>query len=458
LLTVLLVEDDADVRASLASALSEEGYEVTSVGNGNAALHALDTTTFDLVLCDMRLPGVDGMTIFRRVRQVSPGTDVILMTSFGAVGDAVSALKEGAHDYLTKPFDIDELIVRAGAIAKKRALERELSEARARLATAGDVPIVGASPAMTRVLERLETVAGSDAPVVISGESGTGKELAARRLHARSARSAGPFVAVNCAAFPEHLLEAELFGYERGAFTGAVRRRDGRFKAADRGTLFLDEVAEIPLSAQAKLLRVVQDGLIEPLGTNAGMRVDVRLVSATHRDLKRAVAEGTFRGDLFYRLHAVGLHLPPLRERPGDLPLLVSHFLVSFGPVGPKPPDISLRAWQALSVYPFPGNVRELAHAIQHAVILSRGGMVDVEHLPEDITLVAAGMRSELRPLAPLAVVLRHAEREHLLKALAVAGGKKARAAELLGISRKTLWEKLRGHGLPDSDLDEAVT
>ncbi|HEY5243644.1 MAG TPA: sigma 54-interacting transcriptional regulator, partial [Polyangiaceae bacterium] len=264
----------------------------------------------------------------------------------------------------------------------------------------------------------------------------------------------GPFVAVNCAAFPETLLEAELFGYERGAFTGAVKRREGRFKGADRGTLFLDEVAEMPLPAQAKLLRVVQDGVIEPLGTNTGIRVDVRLVSATNRNLKKAIAEGRFREDLYYRLHGVGLHLPALRERPGDLPLLVAHFLARSTPTGRPPPEIALQAWQALSTYPFPGNVRELAHAVQHAAILSRGGAILLEHLPDDIVKVATTGHVP-RTVAPLAAVLKQAEREHLLKALAIADGKRVRAAELLGISRKNLWEKLRAHGIADSDLDE---
>jgi DNA-binding NtrC family response regulator len=457
-LRVLLVEDDPDVRVMVARGLANAGHTVTPVADGAVALERLAATVFDVVVCDIRLPRIDGMTVFREARRAAPGTDVVLMTSYAAVGEAVAALKEGANDYLTKPFDVEELVVRLAAISKTRALERELEEARRRLAGATDADIVGASPAIARVLDRLATVAASDAPVVISGESGTGKELLARRLHSRSSRAAGPFVAVNCAAFPETLLDAELFGYERGAFTGATRRRDGRFKAADRGTLFLDELAELPLSAQAKLLRVVQDGFVEPLGTNARVRVDARLVSATNRDLKKAIAEGRFREDLYYRLHAIGLHLPPLRERPGDLPLLVSHFLTVYAPAGERPPNISLRAWQALAAYPFPGNVRELAHAIQHAVILARGGPVHLEHLPDDIARVASAMKNESQSVAPLALVLRQTEREHLLRAVAIAGGKRSRAAELLGISRKNLWEKLRAHGLSDSDLDESAS
>jgi two-component system response regulator HydG len=454
-LRILLVEDDPAVRLAVAPVLSAAGHDVVAVADGAAALERLAAEVFDLVITDLRLPRVDGLTVFRSARALPTRTDVILMTSFASVADAVNALKEGAHDYLTKPFDVDELVLRVGMIAQRRGLERELETARTRLAGGADVEIVGASPAIAALLDRLATVAPSDAPVLVVGETGTGKELVARRLHARSQRASGPFVAVNCAAFPDTLLEAELFGYERGAFTGAVKKREGRFKAADHGTLFLDEVAEMPLSAQAKLLRVVQEGVIEPLGTNTGVRVDVRLVSATNRDLKKAIAEGRFRQDLYYRLHGIGLQLPPLRERPGDLPLLVAHFLSRYSPAGQKLPEISLPAWQALSTYPFPGNVRELAHAVQHAAILSRGGTLLLEHLPDDIVKVATATIPGNRTASPLALVLKQAEREHLLKALAVAGGKRVVAAELLGISRKNLWEKLRAHGISDSDLDE---
>jgi len=395
-LRILLVEDDPDIRHAVLDALGEAGHEVVPLADGAAALERISAELFDVVVTDVRLPKVDGLAVFRHARHVSPRTEVILMTSYGAVEDAVAALKQGAHDYLTKPFDVEELVIRIRGIAAKRALERELDEARAQLAGAADGAIVGASPALRRLLDRLTTVADSDAPVLITGETGTGKELVARRIHARSPRASGPFVAVNCAAFPETLLEAELFGHERGAFTGAVKKREGRFKAADGGTLLLDEIAEMPLQAQAKLLRVLQDGVIEPLGTNASVHVDVRIVSATHRDLRRRVAEGAFREDLFYRLNVVGLHIPPLRERPGDLPLLANHFLRAYLPPGADLPQISVRAWQALSTYPFLGNVREFAHAIQHAVVLARGGAIDVEHLPDDIARVARAVRANV--------------------------------------------------------------
>jgi DNA-binding NtrC family response regulator len=462
MLRILLVEDDPDVRGAVEDALSEAGHDVTAVSDGQVALERLHSSAYDLLVSDIRLPHVGGIKLFEVVRDLSPSTSVILMTSFATATEAVAALKRGAHDYLTKPFDVDELVIRVAAIAEKKSLLRELDHARAVLAGSPETAVVGSSPAIARLLDLVATVAPSDAPVLVTGESGTGKELIAQRLHALSPRAGKPFVAVNCAAFPETLLEAELFGHERGAFTGAVKKRDGRFRAAHGGTLLLDEVAEIPLPAQAKLLRVLQEGVFEPLGSNTPVRVDVRVVSATHRDLKARIAAGAFREDLYYRLNGINLHVPPLRERSSDLPLLVSYFLDRFGVGGDHAtgsPELSVDAWRALASYPFLGNVRELAHAVQHAVVLSRGGPIGLEHLPADIrTFATAGDDAGASPLRPLAAVLRQAEREHLLRALGVAQGKRVRAAELLGISRKNLWEKLKDQGLSDSDLDEPVS
>ena len=303
---------------------------------------------------------------------------------------------------------------------------------------------------MVQLLDLVETIADSDAPVLITGESGTGKELIAKTVHRLSGRRDGPFVAVNCAAFPETLLEAELFGHERGAFTGAVKARDGRFMAAKGGTLFLDEIAEIPPMAQAKLLRVLQEGLIEPLGTNNQMDVDVRVVSATHRNLKERIRDGLFREDLYYRLNVLDVAIPPLRDRRSDLPLLVEHFLTRLVKPGRETPSIAPRAWAAISEYAFPGNVRELEHAIQRAVVLSRGKEIDLEHLPEDLrgaTDVPSGRTADDQaPLRPLSTAVKEFEHQYLMRALSAAHGKKAKAAELLGISRKNLWEKLRAH------------
>ena len=309
---------------------------------------------------------------------------------------------------------------------------------------------------MRRLLDRLETVAVSDAPVLVTGESGTGKELVARRIHAASPRRAGPFVAVNCAAFPEGLVEAELFGHERGAFTGAIRKREGRFKLADGGTLLLDEVAELPLPAQAKLLRVLQEGVIEPLGSNALVRVDVRIVSATHRDLRRRIAEGLFREDLYYRLNVVGLHIPPARasRRPAHARHRTSSACTRrrARPI----PEVSLPAWQALAAHPFLGNVRELGHAIQHAVVLSRGGPIELEHLPADVVRVQKpGVDGPAEPLRPLSAVVKAAEREHLLRGprdhrRPASSARRSSSASRARISGRSL----QAHGISDSDIE----
>ena len=362
------------------------------------------------MLCDIRLPRIDGLTLFRRVRQESPGTDVILITAHAAVADAVAALKEGAYDYITKPFDIDEIILQMERIGVQRALKRELEQARAELSqrkagTNGARAIIGRSPPMLRLSDRVETIAQSDAPVLITGESGTGKELIARTLHERSRATSKPFIAVNCAAFPETLLEAELFGHERGAFTGAVKRRDGRFKAADGGTLLLDEVAEVPLPAQAKLLRVLQEGTVEPLGTNEVTRVDVRIISATHRNLRERIREGKFREDLYYRLNVLDIEIPPLRERRGDLPLLLQYFLNKFTPPGRDAVD---------------GRAARLGGAVAIRVPGQRARV-----RPRDRARRGAGGRRRDRRRAPARRHHRDARRHHQLdrRQPALAGG-----------------------------------
>jgi two-component system response regulator AtoC len=468
MLDVLLVDDEPSIRLSVGDALQAAGYRVTLAADGGEAAELIATRVFDVVVSDIRLPKLDGLSLFRRIRAESPSTDVILITAYGRVSDAVQALKEGARDYLTKPFDNDEICLRVAAAADRRNLQRELENARAELASRSGPALIGRSPTMARLGERISTMAGSHAPVLITGESGTGKELVAKSLHELSPRRKGPFVAVNCAAFPDTLLEAEFFGHERGAFTGAVKKRDGRFKAADGGTLFLDEVGEISLPAQAKLLRVLQEGAFEPIGTNTQVQVDVRVVSATNRNLKDRVAEGRFREDLYYRLKVLDISIPPLRDRQGDLPILVEHFMKRLGATPGT--GFSTAAWSVLTHYPFPGNVRELEHAIEHAVVLSHGREIGVEHLPSDMVAAvtasvapaageaaatgSAGLEAlpAAGPVRPLAVALKEFERAHLLQALTASGGRKTKAAEILGISRKNLWEKLRGHGIGDSD------
>ncbi|HEY2515373.1 MAG TPA: sigma-54 dependent transcriptional regulator [Polyangiaceae bacterium] len=453
MLDLLLVDDDASTRLELANALRKEGHSVTEAADGGDAIRRLSAEVFDVVVTDMRMPQADGRAVLRTVRHESPSTDVIVMTSFGDVADAVSALKGGAYDYLTKPFEIDEMLLRLRRIIDTRALQRELAAARAELARCDTAAmLVGQSPAMTRLRELVATVAPSDASVLILGETGAGKEVVARTLHAMSSRHSGPFVAVNCAAFPETLLEAELFGHERGAFTGAVKRRDGRFKAAHRGTLMLDELGEMPLAAQAKLLRVLEERTIEPLGSHQPVPIDVRVVSATHRDLRRLIREGRFREDLYFRLRVVTLDVPPLRERRSDLALLVQHFAKKYSRTG-EVPQISLAAWGALSRYGFPGNVRELAHVVQHALVLTRDGTVELEHLPRE--LVGNGAPEPTGATDSLSNAVRSFERDYLLRALTLTGGRRARTAEILGISRKTLWEKVRSLGIADADLQD---
>lgn len=447
-LSILLADDEPTIRLSVGDALAAEGHQVLTLPDGQAAYEALQQMPYDLLLSDIRMPKLDGMTLFGRARAIRPDMDVVLMTAYGSIKDAVTALSAGAADYLTKPFELDELLARVRRIAEQRALREALVAARRELASAKGIDgIVGSSPAIVRLRERIATLADAEANVLVQGESGTGKELVARSLHHLSRRTNKRFVAVNCAAFPESLLEAELFGHERGAFTGAVRKREGRFLLADGGTLFLDEVAEMPLLAQAKLLRVLQEGTFEPLGCSRSQRVDVRVIAATHRDLKQRVASGTFREDLYFRLRVLDLSIPPLRERGDDLHLLVAHFLGKFGR-----PDTSIAptVWGVIASYPFPGNVRELEHTIQHAVVLSRGAEIRLEHLPTDL------IGSATLPLdpgdRPLAVALRDFERHYIQNALVKASGVRQKAAEILGISRKNLWEKLKALELSSAD------
>jgi DNA-binding NtrC family response regulator len=451
MLKVLVVEDEQDLCELVAETLGDDGYEVSCANDGAEALVTAGAASFDVVLADMRLPSVDGLALLRRLRTESPETDVIVMTGDAAVADAVAVLREGAFDYLTKPINLDELRVQLQRLAAFRSLRREVAAIRTELREppSSRDQLVGHSPGMLRLIKRMETIAHSDAAVVITGESGTGKELVARALHEGSGRRPKAFVAINCAAFPDTLIEAELFGHERGAFTDATGRREGRFKTAHGGTLFLDEVAELSQAAQAKLLRVLQEGTIEPLGSNETVKVDVRVISATHRDLRARISAGLFREDLYYRINTLDIAIPPLRSRGGDLPVLVQHFIKRFSNPARPTDGITWRAWNALSTYPFPGNVRELMHTVQHAALLSAGGKIDLEHLPTAIRGEAPSRVVRRAPvMAPLGSALKQFERDYLIRVLAQFDGKKARAADSLGISRKNLWEKLRMHGI----------
>jgi DNA-binding NtrC family response regulator len=449
MLNILLVDDEPDLRVSLGQVLRDEGHDVDLASDGEAAMARLSTRPFDLIVSDVRLPKVDGLTLLRRVRREFPTTEVLLMTAYGSIGDAVSAMKDSAVDYLTKPFDIDELVTVVEHIDDRRRARDEHARARVELIQNDEQAgprLIGRCPAVLELIEKVDTIADTQAAVLLTGESGTGKELVAHMLHERSGRRDQPMIVVNCAAVPPSLIEAELFGHERGAFTGAVKKREGRFKAADGGTLFLDEIGETPLETQAKLLRVLQEGEVVPVGANSGAKVDVRLVSATNRDLKAMVAEGRFREDLYYRIKVFELHLPTLRERLADLPLLVEQFLREFRPGESEPPVLSPAAWAALRDYAFPGNVRELRHAIQHASILARGHEIDLVHLPPEL----AGKREANDGTSPrsLGEAMRQYEKEIIVRTIRGTGEQRQRAAKLLGISRKSLWKKLTKYGL----------
>lgn len=450
-LAVLVAEGDVSLRAMICDALHAAGHSAVAVEDHQAALARLADAPFDVLVCDLQSERVDGLALLHQIKLHAAAIAVILVTDFRAEGGdvhglAAQALKEDVDDHVTKPFDVLDLVLRIERLGERRHVEHELRLARVDIAPNGaSSRLIGRSPLMRSLIERVETIAPANASVLVVGESGTGKELVARAVHDASTRASGPFVAVNCAAFPESLIEAELFGHERGAFTGATHRREGRFKAADGGTLLLDEVGEIPLSVQAKLLRVLQEGAVEPLGSNRPIELDVRLICATHRNLRQMVGAGTFREDLYYRLNVLDIHVPPLRRRRADLPLLVSHFYLRFAGEGSEP-RIAPRAWAALMSHPFPGNVRELEHAIQHAVVLARGGEIDIWHLPYDLRGDIDADEPASSAFRPLSESMRDFERQCLLVALNHSAGAKREAARLLGISRKTLWEKLKSH------------
>lgn len=441
---ILIVEDDPGLRFTMTDALEGKGFAVTGADNGVDAIRRLLDEAFDLVVTDLRLPGKDGMEVLRAAKGKIPPPSVVVMTGYGSVESAVAAMKSGAEDYMTKPFPVEALLLLLDKILRLRALEEENRDLKRRILDRSLFEeLVGASKAMVDVFDLVSTVAGTDATVLLLGESGTGKELAARALHRRGKRKDGPFVPLNCSAIPESLFEAEIFGYEKGAFTGADRRRAGKIEQADGGTLFFDEVTEIPVSAQAKLLRVLEDRSFTRLGGSETVHVDLRVISATNRqDMKALVDEGRFRMDLFYRLNVFEIRMPPLRDRREDIPLLVEHFIEKLG--GGR--RLSEKAMALLMDHPFPGNVRELWNVMERASILCGEGTIGPEHLPPEflgarISPPAIPLPDEILPLRD---AIRRFEASYIEKALEVTGGSKARAADLLQIGRKALWERLK--------------
>jgi DNA-binding NtrC family response regulator len=445
---ILVVDDDGNALRALATMLRAEGYVTETAPDGQKALHMLDTFEPDVVLTDLMMPILDGMGLVEQGRSKAPHASFVMMTASGSIELAVQAIKNGAENFLTKPLDLDAVSALVERACGKARLSREAAGLRERLASRFRVEnILGQHPSMQRLLKTIAQVAPSKATVLIHGESGTGKELIAAAIHQNSQRSHKPFVRLNCAALAESLLESELFGHERGAFTGAMTRREGRFKQAHEGTLFLDEVSEIPLPMQVKLLRFLQEKQFERVGGNETLTVDVRIVAATNRDLKERMKAGLFREDLFYRLNVVQVDVPPLRVRKSDIPLLATAFLQRFAlDNGRTIRGFSEAALRGLLSYPWPGNVRELENAIERAVVLCPGDQLGPEHLPA----VPDDAVRDLELLVP-GISMAELERMAILQTLDAVGGSTAKAAEILEISRRKIQYRLKEWGITDT-------
>ena len=448
---VMLVEDEKITRITLGDALDKNGHEVVSCRDGRDALSRLDETV-DVVISDLRMPGMDGLELLRRIKDMSPDVEVVLMTAYSTVANAVEALKLGAYDYLTKPFDTSEMLLILEHLDAHRTLVKENLRLRDRIRSQGIGRLVGASKPMRELAATIDAVAAGDYTVLITGESGTGKELVAGAIHERSSRNRGPFVKVSCAALSETVLESELYGHERGAFTGADRLHRGRFERSTGGTLFLDDIDDFPLPLQVKLLRTLQEKEIERVGGTSTIKVDLRMIAATKVDLLDLVAKGRFREDLFYRLNIVPVVVPPLRDRIEDVPLLVGHFLTKHAPRRPGL-DVSPAAMRRLSAWPWPGNVRELENCVQRMVALARGDILEERDLPPEYLEETAVPNAPAMPSADDATVdfdsvIGEAERNLLRWALDREQGNQSRAAARLGLARTTFCSKLKKHGL----------
>jgi two-component system NtrC family response regulator len=448
--SILLVDDDPSLRRVVEYQLREAGYDVRGVESAADALEAVAADAYDLIVTDLIMPGLSGLDLLERVRAIRPESAVVVITAHGEVATAVRAMQLGALDFLEKPFARERLLV---AVEKAVELVRLRDENRRLRAQVGESAsfssIVGSSPALRAALADLERAAETDATVLLLGESGTGKELAARAIHARSRRKDGPFVVVNCSAIPEGLLESELFGHRKGAFTGAVEDRPGKFEAAAGGTILLDEVGELPLAVQPKLLRVLQDGVLDKVGATREVRSDARVVAATHRDLETLVREGAFREDLFYRLSVVPLRIPPLRERREDIPVLVEHLLRKQARRHDREaPRLSPGAVDRLMRYDWPGNVRELENLLERLVVLHRSPVVEVEDLPESLRRDLPRFGGARLDLPPEGIVLEEVERGLIEEALRRSGGNQSAAARFLGLTRQTLVYRMQKFGL----------
>jgi DNA-binding NtrC family response regulator len=454
---ILVVDDEAIVRDFVSEVLLRMGHAPLAVESGEKAIEHLERSEFDLVITDYKMPGISGLDVLRETMHLWPDCRVIVITAFGTIEQAVGAMKLGAHDYLTKPISPDhiEMVVSKALDYKtlkteNRLLRREIGE------KYSFENIIGKSAPMKHIFELIRRAGPSDSTILISGESGTGKELVARAIHYNSPRASGPFIKMNCAALPEGLIESELFGHEKGAFTGAIRSARGRFELADGGTLLLDEISEIRPALQAKLLRVLQEREFERIGSGQSIKVDVRVIATSNRDLKEEVTRGNFRDDLYYRLNVIPVELPPLRQRADDIPLLCGYFLNKFGQrMGIPPRTISEKANRILIQYPWPGNVRELENVIERATVISRNQELTPNDLPPEIV---SGITEMVKGGLDVGLTIDGAERILILKTLRANAGNKTKAAEVLGITPRTLRNKLQEYGLgtaAESDVSE---
>jgi DNA-binding NtrC family response regulator len=438
---ILVVDDEPMVCLSLTNWLKEENYDARSVEDGPSAIAAVREEPWDIVLLDLKMPGMDGLEVLRQIKKIAPQTLVIMMTAYASIASSVQAMKEGAHDYIVKPLDVEELSLMLQKIVDHQKLVTENILLRKRLTEQyefGD--IVGKSPVMQQVFGTIRTVADTNATVLITGETGTGKELVARAIHTQSSRRYSPFVAVSCSALPDTLLESELFGYEKGAFTGADRTKKGRFELAQGGSLFLDEIGDISMKTQVKLLRVLQERSFRRLGGTELRDIDVRLIAATNQDLAKAVQDGLFRSDLYYRLNVVSIHLPPLRERKEDIPLLISHFMNKYNIECNKRFDrVEPKALELMTDYHWPGNVRELENVVERAVVIDQGPELETTHLP--FCAVEASPTDGPESLEEV-------EKVHIQKMLERNDWNISRTARVLSIDRSTLHKKIKRFGL----------
>src|SRR4030081_422132 len=446
--SILVADDDASIRSLLRQLLTDEGYSITEAATGTEVVAQVKESSPDLVIMDVRMPELDGIEALSRVKATNPKTAVLIMTAFGSSNAAIRAMELGAFDYITKPFELDKISHSVKRVLDYQDLTAEVEELRDEISTLVQTErIVGNSPAMQEVYKTIGKVAKADATVLITGESGTGKELVAEALHFNSNRRSGPMVKVSCAALPETLLEAELFGHEKGSFTGAMTQRRGRFEMADKGTIFLDEIGEMTMPTQTKLLRVLQERKIERLGSSLPIKVDIRVICATNKDLQKQVEQNKFRDDLFYRLNVINIHMPPLRDRKEDIPALVEHFLAKHRySATAQPAAISEEALKRLTEYDWPGNVRELENVVERAVVLSRGQVITSRELPfgdhEDENDDVSAERSFFKKS------VSQFEKDLIMKALKDAGGNRSKAAEMLGIYRRLLYAKIEECGL----------